>query len=116
MSKHTGGCHCGKVRFEAELDISKGLACNCSICSKRGTILSFIQDSQFKLLSGKENLSEYLFNKHHIHHKFCKTCGILSFADGTAPDGSTMVAINLRCIDNIDIEKIKIDMHNGKDA
>jgi hypothetical protein len=112
--KAKGGCHCGKVRFEAEVDITKGLACNCSICSKRGSILAFVPEDQFKLLSGADAQTEYLFNKHKIRHFFCKTCGILSFATSNMQDGQKMRAINLRSIDGIDIEKINIQMYDGK--
>ena len=75
-----GGCHCGKVRYQVATDLAKVMACNCSICSKHGLILTFVPEAQFKLLSGDGELQEYLFNKHVIHHQFCRSCGVEPFA------------------------------------
>ena len=113
--KHAGGCHCGQVKFEVEMTIESGLSCNCSICMKRGSLLAFTPETNFKLLAGEESLTEYRFNKKSIQHKFCKACGILPFAKATAPDGNKMVAINVRCIEGIDLGKLKITEYNGRD-
>lgn len=112
--KHTGGCHCGKVKFEVELEIGKPITCNCSICQKKGTLLSFAPAAQFKLLQGEDSLSNYQFNKNAIHHLFCKNCGVTSFAKGTAPDGSDVRAINVRCLDGVDIEKLELIKYDGR--
>jgi hypothetical protein len=112
--KYTGGCHCGKVKFEVEMNIEKAISCNCSVCMKRGTLLDFAPETNFKLLSGEGDLKEYLFNKKVIHHFFCQNCGILSFGKGTAPDGTKVVAINVRCIDGIDLSKLKIHEYDGR--
>lgn len=112
--KKTGGCHCGEVRFEAEMDFEKVMACNCSICSKRGTLLDFIPETQFHLLNGESSLTTYLFNKKVIQHHFCKTCGILPFAKAKMPDGTPTVAINVRCLDDFDINSVKIEFFDGK--
>jgi hypothetical protein len=113
-SKHTGGCHCGKVRYEVETELSPVLSCNCSICTKKGHLLTFVPPAQFTLLSGKEELADYQFNKHVIHHLFCRTCGIQSFARGTGPDGAEMVAINVRCLDDVAISKLNITPFDGR--
>lgn len=113
--KHSGGCHCGKVRYEVEMNLENGLSCNCSICLKRGSLLDFVPEAKFTLLKGGENLTDYQFNKKVIHHLFCKECGILSFSRGAMPDGTKMVAINLKCLDGIDLSQIKIQEYNGKD-
>lgn len=112
--KHTGGCHCGKVKFEVEMKLENALECNCSICLKRGTLLDFVPEAKFKLLSGDQDLQKYLFNKKVIHHEFCKTCGILSFSRAPAPDGTPMVAINVRCIDGVDLQKLKLQSYDGR--
>lgn len=112
--KHLGGCHCGKVRYEVEMNIEKAISCNCSICLKRGSLLDFVPASQFKLLAGESNLTDYLFNKKVIHHLFCKDCGILSFGKGVAPGGAEMVAVNVRTIDGVDLKKLKIQEHDGQ--
>lgn len=109
-----GGCHCQKVRYEVTVDAESGMSCNCSMCEKKGSILSFAPAASFKLVSGEENLTDYQFNKHVIHHMFCKTCGIGSFARGVMPDGSPMAAINLRCLDGIDLGSVKVNTYDGR--
>ena len=73
---YSGGCQCGKVRYEVQIDIGEVLACNCSRCVRLGSLLAFAPANQFKLLSGGTDLTKYEFNKHLIEHKFCSTCGI----------------------------------------
>lgn len=114
MEKHKGSCHCGAIQYEVEMSIQEGTSCNCSICQRKGTILGFAPEANFKLISGKENLRDYQFNKKTIHHVFCSTCGISSFSSGKAPDGTSMVAINLRCLENIDLSKIKVNLYDGR--
>lgn len=103
---YTGGCHCGAVRFEANADLEKTNECNCSICTKDGFLWTFTPAEKFKLTSGEDATTEYLFNKHAIHHRFCKTCGTEAFASGNAPDGSGVVAINVRTLDDIDLKAL----------
>lgn len=112
--KYTGGCHCGKVRYEVEAAIEKVVACNCSICSRAGWLLAFVPASQFKLLSGEGAQTDYQFAKKHIHHLFCATCGIRSFGHGDAPDGSLMYSINVRCLEGVDAESFPVTRFDGK--
>ncbi len=112
--KHTGSCHCGKVKFEVEMKLENAISCNCSICMKRGSLLSFAPESNFKLLSGEGDLQDYLFNQKHIHHLFCKTCGILPFGKAIAPDGVKTVAVNIRTLDGIDLKKVNIQEYDGR--
>ena len=112
--KQSGGCHCGKVRYEVEMKIENGLSCNCSVCQKRGSLFDFVPETNFTLLSGESYLADYLFNKKVIHHYFCKNCGILPFGKAAGPDGTKMVAINMRTIDEIDLKKLKIKEYDGK--
>ena len=115
MKTYAGGCHCGKVRYQVRMDLQSVMTCNCSYCSKKGFILSFVPASQFKLLSGENNLAEYRFNKKVIQHLFCKACGVQSFGKGKGPDGSPTVMINVRCLDNVDYNKLPTKEFNGKD-
>lgn len=114
MKKYVGGCHCGKVKYEVEMDLKNAISCNCSVCMKRGSLLDFVPESQFRLLCGESELQDYLFNKKVIHHYFCKSCGILSFGRGTAPDGSKVIAVNLRCLEGIDLKTLTIHDYDGR--
>jgi len=114
MKTHTGGCHCGKVRYEAEADLSSVIECNCSHCSAKGLLLAFIPKEQFTLLSDEDALTEYLFNKKVIRHLFCKACGVEPFAFGKDKSGKETVAINVRRIDNIDLDTITRIPFDGK--
>lgn len=114
MSEYQGGCHCGRVTFRVKTDLATTVTCNCSICQKSGTILTFVPTSDFELLSGADNLSDYQFNRKVIHHLFCKTCGIRSFSRGRKPDGGEMVAVNVRCLDDIDLASLSPRSFDGR--
>src|SRR4051812_38281963 len=115
LKTYTGGCHCGSVRYEVRLDLAKPvISCNCSMCGRSGTLLTFIPATDFSLLQGEASLSDYRFNKHVIHHLFCKTCGIKSFARGTGRDGAPTVAINARCLDGVDVSTLNVMPYDGK--
>jgi hypothetical protein len=109
-----GGCHCGKVRFELETDLATVVSCNCSICQKKGHLLTFVPAPGFALRSGEAELTDYQFNTHTIHHLFCRTCGVQSFSRGTAPDGTDMVAVNVRCLDGIDLAALTVTPFDGR--
>ncbi len=104
---YTGSCHCGAVRFEANADLGQTITCNCSICRRTGAILAFVPASDFTLVSGADALSDYQFNKKTVHHLFCKTCGVRPFGRGIGPDGREMVAINVRCLDDVDLAALR---------
>jgi hypothetical protein len=109
-----GGCQCGAVRYEIAAEIGTVMSCNCSRCSKLGSLLTFVQPQDFKLISGSDATTEFLFNKHTIHHLFCSTCGIESFARGTGPGGKEMVAINVRCLDGVDVTTLNVKTFDGR--
>lgn len=111
---HNGSCHCGAVRYTTTIDLDNVIACNCSMCGRSGTILGFVTPEQFTLLAGEDNLQDYQFNKHVIHHTFCKTCGIKPFARGIGQDGKEMVAVNVRCLEDIDTNQLEPHMYDGK--
>jgi hypothetical protein len=112
---YTGGCQCGKVRYEVSLELGEVIACNCSRCGRLGSLLAFTPVENFKLVSGEGAMTEYQFNKHVIHHLFCATCGVQSFARGKRPgDGADVVAVNARCLDGVEPESLKVKHVNGR--
>ena len=99
---YNGGCQCGAVAYEVEVDVDDCMTCNCSRCQPLGAVMAFAPRSKFKLLKGEDNLTEYRFGKKTIAHLFCKTCGIQSFAYGAMPDGTPISAINLNTLAGLD--------------
>jgi hypothetical protein len=84
------------------------------MCGRAGTLLAFVPGDQFELRSGGESLTDYQFNKHVIHHLFCRVCGIKSFARGVGRDGGEQVAINVRCLDGVDPDRLEIQKFDGR--
>jgi hypothetical protein len=112
---YQGSCHCGRVAYEVEGEIQRALACNCSMCQRKGSLLWFVPRAQFRLRTPEDAAVTYTFNKHVIKHRFCPTCGIHPYAEGTDPKGNAMAAINLRCIDGLDLAAIPVQEFNGRD-
>lgn len=112
--KYKGSCHCGKVAFEVEGEIKGAVACNCSICQRKGSLLWFVPRAQFHLLSPEEAASSYTFRKHVIKHRFCPVCGMHPYADGVDPKGNAVAAINIRCIEDIDLTAIPVQHYDGR--
>ncbi|MBQ5965935.1 GFA family protein [Massilia sp. ZL223] len=111
---YQGSCHCGAVAFEVEGEIDSALACNCSICSRKGSLLWFVARDKLRLLTPEEAASTYMFNKHVIKHRFCPTCGIHPYGEGSDPKGNAMAAINLRCLENLDQDSIPVHHYDGR--
>jgi hypothetical protein len=112
---YSGGCQCGKVRYEVQMEIGEVLACNCSRCGRLGSLLAFTPATQFRLVSGESDLTTFEFNTHLIQHQFCSTCGIQSFSMGTHPkSGARMAAINVRCLDGVDVDALKVNKFDGR--
>jgi hypothetical protein len=111
---YQGSCHCGQVAFKAEGTIESAVACNCSICSRKGSLLWFVPRSAFELTTPQDAAGTYTFNKHVIKHRFCPTCGISPYGEGTSPQGHAMVAVNLRCVEDLDLAGISVQHFDGK--
>ena len=111
---YKGSCHCGAVSFEADGEIRNAMACNCSMCSRRGSLLWFVTPDKFRLLTPEGDASTYTFNKHVIKHRFCPTCGIHAYGEGVDPKGNRMVAINIRCLEGLDLATIPVKNFDGR--
>jgi hypothetical protein len=113
MVLHTGGCHCGRVRFEvrAPADIVVD-SCNCSICSKMAFLHLIVDSKDFRLLQGAESLTTYTFNTGVAQHKFCSVCGVKSFyVPRSHPDG---ISVNARCLEPGTVASMEIRSFDGQ--
>ena len=111
--KYKGSCHCGKVAFEVEGELTQVTECNCSICSRKGSLLWGVSPNNFRLLTSEEDLATYTFGKHSIKHRFCPTCGIHPFAEGIR-SGNPIVVINVRCLEGIEISSLPVRHFDGR--
>lgn len=112
--KYRGSCHCGQIKFEAEGEITSVMACNCSMCQRKGILMWFVPRTSVTLLTPEEDASTYLFNKHAIKHRFCPNCGIHPYGEAKGPGGVEMAAINARCIEGLELQAIPVTHHDGR--
>ncbi|MEO7728200.1 MAG: GFA family protein [Burkholderiales bacterium] len=110
---YKGSCHCGNIAFEAEGEIKSAMACNCSMCARKGSLLWFVPRDKVRLTSQK-NEGTYLFHKHVIEHHFCQTCGIQPYSEGMDPKGNAMAAITIRCLQDIDLDAVPVKHFDGR--
>ncbi len=111
---YKGSCHCGNIAFQIEGTLAGATSCNCSICQRKGTLMWFAPRQQLQLLTPDENASTYTFNKHAIKHRFCPKCGMHPYGEGVDPKGNVMAAINIRCLEGIELEKIPVTNFDGR--
>lgn len=112
MATHSGGCHCGRVRFEIEAPAAiEATQCNCSICKMSGYLHLFVSKKNFRLLHGDSDIETYMFNTGVAQHYFCRNCGIKSFyVPRSHPDG---YSINVNCLDRDTIESVSVQPFDG---
>jgi hypothetical protein len=113
--KHRGSCHCGRIAFEVEGEIPEVMSCNCSMCQRKGVLMWFVPRQAMTLLTPLEKMSTYEFNKHVIKHHFCPSCGIHPFGEAVSPSGQETAAINVRCLEGVDLQALKVKHFNGRE-
>lgn len=111
---YQGSCHCGKVAFEVEGELTGAMECNCSICTRKGALMWFLPREKLRLLTPEDAMATYTFNKHVIGHRFCRTCGIHAYGEGVDPKGNRMAAVNVRCLDGVDLTAIPVQHFDGR--
>jgi len=112
--QHRGSCHCGRIKFRVEGNISGVISCNCSICQRKGALMWFVPRAQLQLLTPEADASTYSFNKHVIQHRFCPVCGMHPYGEGRDRKGNEMAAINIRCLEEIDLDAIPVTPFDGR--
>ena len=113
---HAGSCHCGAVRYEVDLDLSKGGSrCNCSICTKLGCVGTLLKPNELRLLAGEEHLGAYVWGGRVSQRYFCKQCGVYCFGRGHLEMlGGDFASVNLNTIDDVDPNDLKIVHWDGR--
>lgn len=113
---HKGGCLCGAVRFEAEVDLSKPVGrCNCTICTKVGATSTAVKPSAFRVLSGEEHLGKWSKSGGPNYRYFCKQCGTQVFGAGNVPElGGEFRSVYANCLDDVDLTELTIGYWDGR--
>jgi hypothetical protein len=107
LKTYEGSCHCGTVRFEADLDLEQPTyRCNCSICRRTRFWPAVAREGGFRLLSGEQDLTPYLFNSRKNQHYFCRHCGVRPFGVGTETPIGKMFGVNLGCLEGVSEEEL----------
>jgi hypothetical protein len=107
MKTFQGSCHCGAIRFEADIDLRQGtIKCNCTICTKTRFWPAIVDRKSFRLLSGQDDLTTYRFGTKANGHPFCRHCGVHAFGTGTSPRWGQFYAVNVACLDDVAADEL----------
>ncbi len=112
---YRGACHCGAVRFTFRSEeITTGVRCNCSICIRKGAVMSsvYYPPDAFAAMEGLDLLTLYQFGDRVVNHWFCRTCGVYPFHDGPLKLGH--YRLNLGCVDGVDPFALEIRLIDGR--
>ncbi len=112
---HTGGCHCGAVRYQVTIDARQGSRCNCSICNKVAQLGGTVVPEAFQLLSGADSITKYVWGSQMGSRAFCKQCGIHCFGEGHLKElGGDFVSINYNTLDDVDPSQVRVVHWDGR--
>jgi hypothetical protein len=107
MKTFHGSCHCGAVRFEADITLpQETLRCNCSFCAKIRCWATVVKSESFRLLAGEGELTDYQFGPKNEHHYFCKHCGVRPFGVGNSPRWGKFYGVSVACLDNASVDEL----------
>ena len=117
MRTYRGACHCGRVRFEVDLDLDHVRSCDCSICHKRGALVHRVEEHQLRLLTPLDELTLYQWHTRTAEDYFCPVCGILPFRRPRHRTGEEAAqgfpqfsgwSVNIRCLEDVDLDAIPV--------
>ena len=113
---YQGSCHCGRIRFEADIDLEAGTGrCNCSICAKKRYWGATVKPEDFRLRCEEAGIGDYQFGSMSAHHRFCTTCGVAPYGHGFIEAiGGAYVSINIACLDGIDPAELPVQYMDGR--
>lgn len=112
LKTYRGACHCRRVQFEIESTLEPAMRCNCSLCRRKGAVMTRVPAERFKLLAGEAHLTLYQFNTMTAKHYFCNACGIYPFhRPRTAPG---MYGVNVGCLEGVDPFALPAPVNNGQ--
>ena len=107
LKTYKGSCHCGAVRFEADLDLTQStFRCNCSICRRNRFWPAVARPEGFRLIAGESELTEYRFNTKKNQHFFCRRCGVRAFGVGNDAPMGKMYGVNVGCLEGVTEEEL----------
>lgn len=108
MKKVNGSCHCGAVRYAAEVDLEAGTGkCNCTFCAKARNWSMMVKPAAFELLAGDGELGGYSFNTHSAQHHFCQKCGVRVYTHGNIPElGGEFYSVQVSTFDDVTPEEL----------
>ena len=112
MAVHEGSCHCGRIAFTVEGEVSEVIDCNCSMCRRKGALLAAFPRDALKLKTPESDMGTYRFNKHKIEHHFCLACGVATFSEAQTDNGH-MTMVNVRCLPDVDLTGLKVTQFDG---
>ena len=107
LKTYQGSCHCGAVRFEADLDLTQPTyRCNCSICRRSRFWAAVAREGGVRILAGESELTQYLFHSRKNQHYFCRHCGVRPFGIGTETPMGKMYGVNIGCLEGVTEEEL----------